>query len=90
MTRTGTSSCVSFLIDTSDQLASIGESETSARVRDAGASVGMPSEWMEDAGFALRDALRLSTIPPSFAAEMESTLAAIRQGFRAAGTDPIF
>jgi hypothetical protein len=79
-----------FLIETSDRLALLGESWASERLRDAGESVGLPSEFMGEAGLALRDALTLSNISPTLTADMESALEAIRQGFRAVGTDPIF
>lgn len=79
-----------FLMSTSDRLALLGESGASARVRDAGESVGMPSEFMGQAGVALRDALKLSNVPPPLAEDVKSALEAIRQGFRAVGTDPTF
>lgn len=78
----------SFMAEAAVRVANAGHEEAADRLRAASEWGGMPSEWMGESAFALRDALALPNLPADLVADLDDALSAMREGFRRVGQIP--
>jgi hypothetical protein len=78
-----------FLTSAAERLAALGVA-TAADMKTAANWVGLPSEWLGESAFALKETLAVPDLPADLVEDMQSALDAIREGFRRVGTDPTF
>ena len=59
-------------------------------MKTAATWVGSPSEWLGESALAIKATLAAQGVPADLAADLQSALDAIREGFRGVGTEPNF
>jgi hypothetical protein len=79
-----------FVGHAADELSRAGHDAAADRLRDADRFVGLPSEWMGEFAWALKDALAVDGLSPELRNDLNDALAAIRLGFERVGTHPTF
>jgi hypothetical protein len=78
-----------FMATSAERLESLGLA-TSGQMKTAANWVGSPSEWLGESALAIKATLAAPGVPDDLVDDLKSALVAIREGFRAVGTEPNF